>query len=76
MDKFFTKDNITIAVIVVIMLIQANYFATKLDVSNLENQLLKVKAELQTYSDNGDKEILRELDVKYEKIMNKLDKLR
>lgn len=76
MDKFLTKENIVIVIAVLWVIIQSNYFATKLDISNLENQLLKIKAELKEYSDNADKAILQEIEVKYDKIMIKLDKLR
>lgn len=76
MDKIFTKENIVIAVAVVVMIAQSNYFATKLDISNLKNEMLQMKVEMQKYSDEADKQILNELEIKYDKIMNKLDKLR
>lgn len=57
------------AVIVFILIVQSNYFATKLDIVHL-------KLELKEYSDNQDKEILKDLDAKYTMILNKLDKLR
>lgn len=76
MDKIFTKDNIVIAVAVVAMIIQSNYFATKLDVSNLRNEMLQMKSEMQQYSDKKDDEILSKLEMQYEKIMSKLEKMR
>lgn len=75
-DKFITKENILIAIVVFGMIIQSNYFATKLDVSILRNEMLNMKLELQQYSDTQDKEILKEIDNKYDKIMVKLDKLK
>lgn len=69
MEKFLTKENLIIIALVFYTLIQSNYFATKLDVAN-------VKLELQQYSDKKDEEILKQLDIKYEKIISKLDKIR
>ena len=74
-DKFLTKENIIIAVFAFYIVIQSGYFATKLDVSTLRNEMLNMKLELQQYSDTHDKEILKEIDNKYDKIMIKLDKL-
>lgn len=76
MDKFLTKENIIIIVLVFYALIQSNYFATKLDVANIRNEMLNTKVEMQQYSDKRDDEILKQLDVKYEKIIAKLEKLR
>lgn len=80
MEKFINKDTlptIVISVIVVLaFLFQSQYFATKLDVSQLKNEVLQQKIELQKYSDDGDKEILKELDIKYDKIITKLDRIR
>lgn len=76
MDKIFTKENIVIAVAVIVMIVQSNYFATKLDISSLENQMLKMKGDLQQYSDKKDDEILNKLEIQYDKIMAKLEKLR
>lgn len=79
-EKFITKDNVIIAVVVFCMVIgffwQSKYFATQLDLANLRNEMLQMKVEMQKYSDDADKQILNELDIKYDKIMNKLDKLR
>lgn len=76
MDKFLTKDNIVIAVVVIIMIVQSNYFATKLDIAHVENDMLKMKVELKKYADDGDRELLHNLDSKYQLILNKLDKIK
>ena len=76
MDKIFTKENIVIAVAVIVMIAQSNYFATKLDISNLKNDMLQMKVEMQKYSDDKDEQILKELDSKFDKIMVKMDKMR
>lgn len=76
MDKLFTKDNIVIAVAVIIMIAQSNYFATKLDIAKLQNEMLQMKVELKKYADDGDKELLHNLDSKYQNILNKLDKIK
>ena len=36
MDKFLTKENIVIAVAIFVMIVQSNYFATKLDLAQLK----------------------------------------
>lgn len=80
MDKFINKDTlptiVATVVIVIGIIFQSQYFATKLDLSQLRNEVLQQKLELQQYSDNADKEILAQLDQKYEKIISKLDKLK
>lgn len=76
MDKFINKENVFIAFVVIWMLIQSGYFATKLDVAQLRNEVLQQKLELQKYSDDGDKMILKELDLKYDKILSKLERLK
>ena len=75
MDKFLTKENIVIAVAIFIMIIQSNYFATKLDLACLRNEMLQMKIELKKY-DEGDRELLHNLDLKYQIILSKLDKLK
>ena len=74
MENFLTKENVIIIALVFYTLVQSNYFATKLDVANIRNEMLIMKTDLQKYSDEADKEILRKLDEKYEIIINKLDK--
>lgn len=76
MDKFLTKDNVVIAVVVTIVIIQSNYFATKLDIAHIENEILKTKVELKKYADDGDRELLHNLDTKYQTILNKLDSMK
>lgn len=76
MDKFINKENIVIVVAVITILVQSNYFATKLDVSNLKNDMLKMEIAMKEYSDKGDKEILLTLENKLQSISNKIDKLR
>ena len=74
MDKFLTKDNIIIAIATIVMIAQSNYFATKLDISNLKLEISQQKIELKKYADDGDRELLHNLDSKYQIILNKLDK--
>lgn len=76
MNKFLTKENILICVLVFWAIIQSNYFATKLDLANVKLEMAQLKIELKDYSDTQDKEILRDLDNKYQMILAKLDKLR
>lgn len=76
MEKFLTKENIIIVVLVFYTLIQSNYFATKLDIANVKLDLSNVQIELKKYSDDGDKEILHDLDNKYNMILTKLEKIK
>lgn len=76
MDKFLTKENIFIAVVVFTMIVQSNYFATKLDLANTKLEMAQLKNELKDYSDTQDKEILKDLDNKYQMILAKLDKIK
>ncbi len=39
MDKILTKENIIIVVAVFAFIVQSNYFATRLDLANLKNEL-------------------------------------
>ena len=75
MDKFITKENVVIAVAIFIMIIQSNYFATKLDLAPLKNEMLQMKIELKKYADEGDRELLHNLDTKYQLILNELHKM-
>lgn len=79
-EKFLNKDNIIIVIVSFIMVVgfiyNANYFATKMDILALKNELLQQKLELQKYSDEKDEKILVEIDAKYEKIMQKLDSIK
>ena len=51
------------------MVIQSNYFATKLDVANL-------KLELQQYSDSNDKELQQQINEQYKTIIEKIDRIK
>lgn len=75
MEKVFTKENIVVGVVVFAMILQSNFFATKLDLSELKNEMLTMKIELKKYADEGDRELLHNLDTKYQLILTKLDKL-
>lgn len=74
MDKFFTKENVVIAVAIFVMIVQSNYFATKLDLANVKLEMAQLKIELKKYADDGDRELLHNLDAKYQIILSKLDK--
>lgn len=80
LEKFLTKDNVIIVIVAVGMalyfIFSSNYFATRLEVSQLKAEILQQKIELMKYSDDKDAEVLKELDSKYEKILQKLDQLR
>lgn len=76
MDKFITKEIVFVAVLVFWMFLQTGIFATKLDVANVRNEMLQLKVELKKYADDGDRELLHNLDSKYQIILNKLDKIR
>lgn len=77
LDKLFTKDHLIIAIVVIAILVQSGYFATfatKLDVANLRTEMLQMKVELKKYADDGDRELLHNLDEKYNQILTKLDR--
>lgn len=76
MEKFLTKENIIIVVLVFYALLQSNYFATKLDVANMKLELSSVKQEVKEYSDKGDKELQKSIEDKFNQISTKLDKLK
>lgn len=76
MDKFLTKDNIVIVVAVIVIIVQSNYFATKLDIANLKLEIAQQKIELKKYADDGDRELLHNLDSKYQNILNILNKMK
>ncbi|MDO5305003.1 MAG: hypothetical protein Q4E87_05450 [bacterium] len=75
MEKFLNKENIVICVVVAFALVQSNYFATKLDVSNLKLDMAQMKSELKDYSDKGDRDILNNIEIKLQKISDKIDRL-
>lgn len=74
MNKFLTKENIIICILVFWAIVQSNYFATKLDIANIKLDMAQMKIELKDYSDTQDKEILKDLDNKYNIIINLLEK--
>ena len=76
MNKFITKENIIIGVMVFWLIVQSNYFATKLDIANVKIEMAQMKIELKEYADKGDRELLHNLDAKYQNIMTKLDKIK
>ena len=76
MEKFFTKENVIIVILVFYTLIQSNYFATKLDIANVKLDLSNMQIELNKYSDDSDKAILHALDNKYNTILTKLEKIK
>ncbi len=75
MEKFLTRENLIIIVLVFYALIQSNYFATKLDLEKLRGEVLQQKIESQQYTDTHDKEILERLESKNEKTMQELNKI-
>ena len=68
MEKVLNKENIAIAAIVIYSLIQANYFATKLDLANLRIEFLNLQ-------NTQKSQILAETDKKFDEINKKLDKI-
>ena len=79
-EKFITKEvlpTIVISFVLVITVIfQSKYFATQLDLANVRQEVLQLKIDIQQYSDNADKEILKDLDLKFNTLLTKLDKLK
>ena len=39
MDKLITKENVVIVVAVITIIVQSNYFATKLDLANIKLEM-------------------------------------
>ena len=66
MDKILTKENIIIAVAVFVVIIQSNYFATRLDLANL-------KLELKDYISTQNTLIDSKVDKKLDSMDKKLD---
>lgn len=75
MEKFFNKENAIIVIMIFWLLVQSNYFATKLDLANVKLEMAQMKIELKKYADDGDRELLHNLDSKYQIILSKLDKM-
>ncbi len=73
MDKIFNKERIAIIAIIVFgMMVQSNYFATKLDLANLKLEISEMHTKIKEYSDEQDKEILENLDSKYNVIIKEI----
>ena len=66
MDKIFTKENIIIAVAVFVVIIQSNYFATRLDLANL-------KLEIKDYITDQNILLNDKVDKKLDNMDKKLD---
>lgn len=75
MDKFINKENAVIIIAVITIMIQSNYFATKLDVSEVKRDMLQLELAMKKYSDDADKEILSTLEEKLQLISNKIDRI-
>lgn len=76
MDKVFTKENIFIVVAVFILVAQSNYFATKLDLANIKLEMAQMQQELKLYTDTSNKEILQDVDNKFQILTSKIDKIK
>lgn len=75
MEKFLNKENAVIVIAVITILVQSNYFATKLDVSEAKRDMLQLELAMKKYSDDADKEILSTLEEKLQLISNKIDRI-
>lgn len=75
MDKFINKENIVIVVAVITILVQSNYFATKLDLANIKLEMAEMNQELKTYIDKNDKELLTSIESKLQNISDKIDRI-
>lgn len=75
MEKFLNKENAVIIIAVITIMIQSNYFATKLDVSEVKRDMLQLELAMKKYSDDADKEILSTLEEKLQLISNKIDRI-
>lgn len=75
-ENLLNKENIIIIVAVITILVQSNYFATKLDLANIKLEMSQIKEELRIYSDKGDKDILQNVETKFNILTSKIDKLK
>jgi F0F1-type ATP synthase epsilon subunit len=75
MEKFLNKENAVIVIAVITIMVQSNYFATKLDVSEVKRDMLQLELAMKKYSDDADKEILSTLEEKLQLISNKIDRI-
>lgn len=76
MEKFLTKENVVIVVAVFTMIIQSNYFATKIDIANLKLEIADIKADCIKYTDDKNTDLQNVINVRFDKLENKLDKYR
>ena len=75
MDKFLNKENIVIVVAVITILVQSNYFATKLDLANIKLEMADMNQELKSYIDKNDKELMVSIESKLQTISDKIDRI-
>ena len=75
MDKFLNKENIIIVVAVITILIQSNYFATKLDLANIKLEMADMNQELKAYIDKNDKDLMLSIETKLQNISDKIDRI-
>ena len=75
MDKFLNKENIVIVVAVITILVQSNYFATKLDLANIKLEMAEMNQELKNYIDKNDKELMVSIESKLQNISDKIDRI-
>ena len=75
MDKFLNKENIVIVVAVITILVQSNYFATKLDLANIKLEMADMNQELKSYIDKNDKELMVSIETKLQNISDKIDRI-
>ncbi|MBR4123183.1 MAG: hypothetical protein IKT93_02045 [Clostridia bacterium] len=75
MDKFLNKENIVIVVAVITILVQSNYFATKLDLANIKLEMAEMNQELKSYIDKNDKELMVSIESKLQNISDKIDRI-
>lgn len=76
LDNILTPETTTIAIGAFILIAQSNYFATKLDIANIKLEMAKMVDQLRQYSDEQDKEILHEIDAKFDALAAKIDLLK
>lgn len=74
MDKLITKENVVIVVAVITIIVQSNYFATKLDLANIKLEMSQLQGELKEYSDTHDNYIIQNMENKFQILSDKLDK--
>jgi uncharacterized membrane protein (DUF106 family) len=73
--KLINKENIVIIVAVITIIVQSNYFATKLDLANIKLEMAEMNQELKTYIDKNDKELLTSIEAKLQNISDKIDRI-